>query len=79
MSDAKWHVERARTLAHIKDERGGLVCSVDASSNYPETIVRSVNAHASLVAALEGLVERGTDSPEHQAAERALKLTRGEA
>ena len=32
-----------------------------------------------LYEALAALVERGTDSPEHMAAERALALARGEA
>lgn len=36
-------------------------------------IVRAVNCHEALVAALKGLVERGTDSPVHLAAEAALR------
>lgn len=40
---------------------------------------RLIAAAPALYEALAALVERGTDSPEHMAAERALALARGEA
>jgi len=43
-----------------------------------EFICRACNAHDDLLSALEGLVEHGTDSPAHLAAERAIVKARGQ-
>lgn len=42
-----------------------------------DEIVRRFNCHADLLAALEVLVELGTERPEHQAAERAIAKAKG--
>ena len=42
-----------------------------------EIIIRAVNLNAELVAALESLVERGTDSPVHNAALAVLSKAKG--
>lgn len=51
-----------------------IVCSVPSMEHYSQAQTgRLLAAAPDLLAALLGLVERGTDSPQHLAAEAALK------
>ena len=67
---------RVAMMMHLKGAYGlgGRRTGEESAAN-----CRLIAAAPALYEALAALVERGTDSPEHMAAERALALARGEA